>query len=169
MLLTSPGQDSIEGYCCCVVYHGVLSLYYLWPGLCICQPLDQHWDHSLCFLCDLSPRPIETHMFSLSSSLLRLAGLSLWSYYFFPYHPEIHIRGGAACIQKVFFEGATCGQVFINSKMSFRTAEKHIVCTLILVGKSFPQCFCEHCLQTECWRCFCFWFSWVDTIKAISL
>lgn len=52
-------------------------------------------------------------------------------------------------------------EVFINSKMSFRTAGKNyfIVGTLILVGKSFPQRFCEHCLQTECWRCFCFWFS----------
>lgn len=103
--------------------------------------------------------------------------------------PSHTFCGEASATEEVVFENATCGEPFLRRKMSFRAPEgkkththkekkQHIVGMPILVGNSFPLCFCEHCLQTECWRCFfppflsfffCVWFSWVDTIKAIYL
>lgn len=124
MLLTSPvtplqtaGQEGTEGYCHCVVYCGAPSLYYLWPGLCIYQPPDQSGE--LVFSSVPSFEDLSRHRC--------LVCLHLWAVRFTSVvlHPEI-VRGAASHIEKVFFEGATCGKVFINSKMSFRTAEKKL-------------------------------------------
>ncbi len=127
--LTSPvtplqtvGQEGTEAYCHCVVYCGALSLYYLWPGLCIYQPPDQ----GACVSSVPSFVDLSRHRCFVC---LHLCAVRYWSHPV-QYRPKI-VRGGASRIAKVFFEGATCGEVFINSKMSFRTAEKNYSTLLV--------------------------------------
>ncbi len=43
-------------------------------------------------------------------------------------------EGGESHIEKVSFKGATCGEVFINSKMPFRTPEKKYNCWYVDPG-----------------------------------
>lgn len=87
------------------------------------------------------------------------------------YHPET-VRGGASRMDKVFFEGATCGEAFISSKMSFRTPERNYGALLVRwswLVTHFLDAFVSIVFWLNAGDVFCVWFSWVDTIKAISL
>ena len=109
-------EGGTEGYHTVYLYCGAQSLYNIWPGMCIYWPPDQNRELML------SSVPVfgelSTHRCLVC---LHLGAVRFTSVVF---HPDI-VRGVALQIEKVFFEVSTCGEVFIISKMSFRTADNN--------------------------------------------